>query len=1177
MGSLPEHTYIAELLNDSISTDAKSRESAYQRLLELEANPNFLARVVDVAYLADETISKLAFIYVKHAFTRTRGISVARSTQSAVIDHVDEALDNLKSKLVSIIELHLADNGRPIAKDLALLVRKVSRWNYPQTWMNLHQLLVRGFDAAIANRAPSTGTLNCIFILYHIFKEKCSMRLLRDRNVTMQVAEAWYPYVSKLWVRHWLGPWASGNIDANIINTNFTGIELDISRYLDSLLIAFYTHGLRKVYENSELLELLRIICSKLKTHLRALKEMSDNNTLMEKNTKRLLRGAAELFDKEAMTFAFVDPCLILNPVFDYLIDGRNEVVINGCMDVLINCFRSPVVNNDRYMQQCGSTPGHQGSNREITKINDKDFVIFETFNEMKQHYDEYAMSSTNYSGPNSLKNSSSPTKGSYNSAGGMAEHMSKQATFLFWRCITLRGGISALVEFLRDRYMMLPRDIIEEWNVEPVPVDDPPHPQGYTVISEMKLSGAQMLQYIAEGLIAADPNTEYARIDTFTQLYTIAYQGIASFHTSKHYLSLLQKMKEALSVVSPEWTKLLVYRCSRVINIWVDRIHLFEEQIKSEIMVYLMHCLCCPGNSQLSINLRAQHVIPFYRLYNKTIDEPFWDILRHGSDVARIISSLVALGDVESPIIQHSAMELLCKMCLEFDSEENNFGAQLTELLRIFATRCNNLQVAASLLQTSLGFLNALDWQRCYDEENYVNGHLRRFLFHLLFQTLVISDRKDSKMAVNQQPKMLSTCRYIELEEDTLTLWVSLLRVLPRNIESVDNQLLTNAFILLPLFIDYLLGYESSNTVPQMRLSYASPLHIDIVTEYLTILIDLSKTYLPSASSGMLYEKDNELWFRNIANSGLSYDFSISKVQNICIAVLKKHDDQMYHSGLRLLNILLFGFGRACFVNRDMLLALYDLLLQFCVTLDEAVISPERAPVELRRSSISCLVSSIADDSDTKWQLSKVSRNVVESVSYLIPILSRWGFDSPETYREAFLRVLEIRCFAQPEAILLSLVHAAEQFHNNAYLKLGALVCCCFMTEVMGTKVPDMKLFIRQQDSITHSANLMHSGNMQSDVTKVNSSGVFLPSYMLRMINNIFSVFVKSKKDFCFSITKAAIQKEGDDYTKPYSRRFHLFANVSATHSSTNIPISEFTAQDLFYVYITPISISDQ
>ncbi|GIX63071.1 importin-11 [Babesia caballi] len=1171
-----EHALVAELLSNSVAADRRVREEAYARIVELESRPTFLATLIDVAYMSDAGVSKLAFICAKNALARIRGVSAARTTRGIAADDSDAALENLKSRLLSVLEAHLTEPGRLLCKDVALLVRKICRWNYPQSWMPMHELLVRGLEAALAEPAPSTPTLNCVLLLHHIFKEKCSMRLVRDRNATVQLAEALYPFVSKLWLQHWLHLWASGGLDAAQARSALSSTTLETSRYLDSLLIALYTHGLRDVYQRSELLDLLRLVYAKLKLHLSLVLTAPGEGSVVAKNCRRLLRGVSEMLDKEAMVFAFVDIALVLNPVFDYLASGSSEPVISQCMDVLCSAFKSPVLNNERYMAQFSAMHGDGGGARTSRKAGSEDFTIFATFSDMRAHSEMSASCAKNVTVVSALKASSSPTKGSYLSIGGVANYMSRQATFFFWECVLARGGLMALLEFLRRRFMTQSAEAIAEWSEEAVPMDAPAYAPAHALIGAMKLAGAPVLQWIMGGILGADCRADFFTLDSYLQIYTIAFPGIAGAHSCKHYLALLDAMKAALAAADPETAKLLIFRCSRIVGAWAERINLFEEQTKSELLRYLLYCLCCEGDSLTTVNLRVQHVVPFHRLYNKTVDEPFWDVLRRGTDVQRVASSLLAIAKIDVPTIQHRALELVCKMCLEFDSEENNFGEHLSDVLAFFSSGHNDLQVTASLLQTSLGFLNALDWERCYVEDSYLNAHLLRFLFHLLFRTVVVADASASYESPLSTQRMVSPCSYPELEEDVLTLWVCLLRVLPRNIAAVDSDLLNDVFRLFPLLLAYLTDSDGNRGHERLQAGCAPELAVDIVTEYVATVLDCTRAYMPDAAAaagvaatpgGSLRENGGELWFQAPLGTSFTLAFSVSKVKTLCLESLKcANGSTLHQAGIRLLNMLVFGFGSACLEHRDALFALRELLLHFCGELNAAAVAPGDAPPELQRSRLSRLADGSSTDLGAVWQCSRVSGTVVDSISSLIPIICRWGLDAPASFTEALISVLDGGQFASPEKLLLSLLHASSHFKNNAYLRLGALICCCLMCGAVTNKYSGLRLFVQHHDVLSNPATAGSGHTTLSDNPHPNRSGVYLPCFMLRLVDSIVSQFAESKRAFCFSITKASLQKNGKDYTLPSSKRFHVFANASSTYQSAGFPMANVPAHELFY-----------
>lgn len=203
--------------------------------------------------------------------------------------------------------------------------------------------------------------------------------------------------------------------------------------------------------------------------------------------------------------------------------------------------------------------------------------------------------------------------------------------------------------------------------------------------------------------------------------------------------------------------------------------------------------------------------------------------------------------------------------------------------------------------------------------------------------------------------------------------------------------------------------------------------------------------------------------------------------------------------------------------------------------------------------------------DSKLQWQHSKVPVGIIESVASLVPILCRWGFNSPALFGEALISALESGKFVGCETLLLSLINASSQFSNNAYLRLGAIICCCLMTNVFVHKYGRIKLFVQFQDRSMKGTNHGYSED-DRDNPYPNLLGVYLPCYMLRLVESIISLFVESKRASCFSITKASLVKDSDAYALPASRRFHLFANASSTYQSTAFPMSELPAYELFY-----------
>lgn len=1178
MGLTEDQQVVVDLLVKSVSPVEQHRSEAYARIVELEMTPTFLATLIDVAYLCDENVSKLAFICVKNSIARIRGTLTGKAIRGLDQERADIAVDNLKAKLNFVLNKYLATDEMIVCKELALIIRQLCRWNYPQNWMNMHELLISKLEAACSDNLTPTCTLNIVMLTHHVFKEKSMMKLARDRNMTMQLAGLLCPYVTNLWMMDWIGRWEGGTIHPDKVAATFTPVDISLTRYLDSLLIAMYTHGPRDVHQNNELVELLKVACKKMAHHLSLMKQSEQCYALLRKNCRRLLRCIGRLFECEAMVFAFVNPSTAISPVFDYLADGKSEQIISECFVLLCSAFKSPVVNNERYMQQYMELHGAGRASKGSSNMHADDFVYCHTFEEMKARVDMELSCSSGSVSVQSLRKTSSPTKGSYHAMGNIAESLSRQATFLFWDYIVERGGLVELVEFLRGRFLIVTPEEIEGWNEEQVPAEEPNNSEIHELIGAMKVNESQIFQNIVNGILGADCKTSFLVLDSYLYLYTITYTSMANLHSSKHYITILEAMKNAINSVDPFFGKLLVFRCSRIVNAWTKRINLFEEQAKIEIFRYLLYCICCEGNNETLYNLRVQHIIPFHRLYTKTIDQPFWDVLRQGNDVTRVVSSIHSVSKIDIPTIQRQALELVCKMCLEFDSEDNNFGMHLSELINTFAGGMNDLLVTTSLLQTSLGFLNSLDWQRCYHEEYYVNSHLLRFLFHLLFRMLVIDDVPVCPATANTPAittkLMVSVNKHSELEEDTLTLWISLLRVLPKKLDTVNQELRDNIFALFPLLVNHLSEYDSEESHGKMIVCSSSVLMLDIVTEYMSILSDYIKLYASdnagSTETGSnifvnIFERERELWLQLSHDNHVCIEVSIPRVQELSIQCLRfPAGDPLRQGGLRLLSMLMFRLSRLCVSDDNSLFVLHKLMSYFCRKLDEGSKSNSGTAIDVQRSKLSCLSNGHAYNC-TNWQHSKLEVSVLESLGGIIPILCRWAFDSPQSFNDAFINTLEKGSFASPETLMLSLIHASNQFSSNAYLRLGAMNVCCVMAMAIAPKYKQMKLFLHFKKPNAQGTEQLHSEDAKDSPHK-NFSGVYLPCYMLRLVNSIISLFVESRRAYSFSITTASIMKDIEDYTLPPSKRYNLLANASSTYESTSFPISQLHEQDLFY-----------
>lgn len=176
------------------------------------------------------------------------------------------------------------------------------------------------------------------------------------------------------------------------------------------------------------------------------------------------------------------------------------------------------------------------------------------------------------------------------------------------------------------------------------------------------------------------------------------------------------------------------------------------------------------------------------------------------------------------------------------------------------------------------------------------------QLLFRMVVINGVAADAAMPNISGNQGgQRLVSINRHQELEEDTYMLWLCLLRVLPRNMEVVEHELRESIFSLFPLLLTYLTESDNSEYPGQMRVKSSPVLALDVVTEYVTVLLDYVKAYHPegvsSSSKGgtafaNLYEKNGEILFHLIDGTINSVEFSISRVQALCLQCLKCTDE---------------------------------------------------------------------------------------------------------------------------------------------------------------------------------------------------------------------------------------------------------------------------------------------
>ncbi|EKX74059.1 conserved hypothetical protein [Theileria equi strain WA] len=1149
-----ERSFAIELLRGSISPIDNLRNSATKQILDLEKNESFLLTLLEITTSSDVELAKLAFVCLKNALSKICASSkvLNPTTGQSGIHSYNSILLIVKEGVVSILNSKF-ENDLLVPKDFALLIRKICRSEYPLNWIELHETLQSKLEFLITNDENKYKLFNVIFVTYHIFKERTSMRLFKDRNITIKLSDHFYPYISKLWVKQWIDRWKSGSLQDNIFLNAPDVHELNTSLYLDSIILNLYSYGLREIYKGEEFLELLRYIFLKVKVHFHLIKIQK----CFVKNLKRLLKGLIQLIEHEPMSFVFLDFSVILNEVFDSLLVSIDASIEEQCLLLLTALFTSPVMNNERYANEYfeyyNNLPTIPSSIAPISypasntkKSGDGNFVYYKTFDEMKM-----ALESPN---PVKLslspKPSSSPLKGPNQPPANLSEKMQRQVTFMLYECISSRGGFVQFIEFLRKKYLKLTQDKVEEWANEDIVPVDPPFINSITeLISAMNINMISIFNYTFNGIVESD---DFLNRDSFIQLYLLTFQDLSNFHSYKHYNAILSTVKMILNNIQGPCAKLLIYRCSRMLNLWSKK-NLLDGEVKIELLKFLVNCMFSEGDSEFSINLRTQHLIPLYNLNLKTQDEEMWTILFKEINMQSFITNLLSVAKTDIPVIQNRCLELVCKLCMEFD-EYNDLSTNLLSIISVYGSATSSMQLMEPILTTSLGFVNTLDWQKCFSDDMYINPHFLRYLLSLLSETLVFQNTGQRKI-------ILSISKYALMEDSTLILWLSILRILPRKVYRLDKTIVQNIFILFPIFVDFLIEPQPFGDSIKIRALLLPSLAIDIVAEYLALVVDLEIGKLSSDNesksifSTKISNIKNDIFY---CLDGL--EINLSNIQKLAIYCMQNsNDEEIISSSLQCFNNLFFGFRSLCIGTADLtqIIGIFWKRLVDCSTIE-----PE---LEVRPGYMSCLTDGTPPNGSEKWQYMKLPKTKYALVEKILPTVCRLMFDSSSIFSEVFLDIFQ-RDSSSFDSVILAITNIFSQVKHNIYLQLGSIICTCNLLTSISSKYK-VKAFIQVQNmanipSDTGSQNPLgfSSGSCKPHA---NFSGVFLPCHFLRIINSIFeSTSTKAFKNF--SRPSVNDEKLYNNIHIPPSSRIQLLTNISTTHKDITSSIDS-TPTEIF------------
>ncbi|KAK1321977.1 hypothetical protein QJS10_CPA03g01187 [Acorus calamus] len=176
------------LLGNSLSPDESLRRPAESSLSQAELRPGFCSCLLEII-VAKDLVSQVdvrlnAALYFKNCINR-----YWRRRRDAFGISNDEKM-HLRKKIL----LHMGEENIQIALQLAVLIAKIARIDYPKEWPDLFSVL-----AQILQSGDILTSHRVFMVLFRILKELSSKRLSSDQRNFSEIASQFFEYSWHLW------------------------------------------------------------------------------------------------------------------------------------------------------------------------------------------------------------------------------------------------------------------------------------------------------------------------------------------------------------------------------------------------------------------------------------------------------------------------------------------------------------------------------------------------------------------------------------------------------------------------------------------------------------------------------------------------------------------------------------------------------------------------------------------------------------------------------------------------------------------------------------------------------------------------------------------------------------------------------------------------------------------
>ncbi|KAJ6822914.1 importin-11 isoform X1 [Iris pallida] len=181
---------VYNLLANSLSSDQSFRKPAESALSHCESRPGFCSCLLEIIAARDsacrEDVRLLASVYFKNSISR-----YWRHRRDSPGISNDEKMHLRKNLL-----LHIREENSQIALQLAVLISKIARIDYPKEWPEIFSFLAQQLQSE-----DLLASHRVFMVLFRTLKELSTKRLASDQKNFSQIALHFFDYAWNLWQR----------------------------------------------------------------------------------------------------------------------------------------------------------------------------------------------------------------------------------------------------------------------------------------------------------------------------------------------------------------------------------------------------------------------------------------------------------------------------------------------------------------------------------------------------------------------------------------------------------------------------------------------------------------------------------------------------------------------------------------------------------------------------------------------------------------------------------------------------------------------------------------------------------------------------------------------------------------------------------------------------------------